>query len=77
MPNRNPLRFSPSFNPRSAEAGQVIIEYILLLVVTVALSAMIMRSVVNRDPGDAGFLMKRWQGLVDQVAKDDPNKRGP
>lgn len=76
MPKPNPNLSSPN-SKREKQRGQVIIEYILLLVVTLGIATMIMRMVVSRDPNEPGFLMKRWQGMIDQIAKDDPNKRGP
>jgi hypothetical protein len=45
--------------------------------VALGLAAMIMRTVVKRDKDDAGFLMKKWNGLLIQIGNDDPNKRGP
>ena len=78
MPNLSRLRLqTPNSKFLGTERGQVIIEYILLMVVTVALATMIMKSVVTRDKDNPGFLMKRWQGLLTQIGKDDPNKRGP
>lgn len=68
----------PSRTPRSkllSERGQVIIEYVLLMVVALGLAAIIMKSVINRDPSNPGFLMKKWQTLVEQIGADDPNKR--
>ncbi|MBX2995703.1 MAG: hypothetical protein KF681_12810 [Bdellovibrionaceae bacterium] len=59
----------------SSERGQVIIEYVLLMVVALGLAAMIMKSVVSRDTSSPGFLMKKWQSLVEQIGADDPNKR--
>ena len=60
-----------------SQRGQVIIEYVLLLVVALGLAAVIMRTVVSRDKDEPGFLMAKWQALINQVAADDPNKRGP
>ena len=76
MPNLNPLRVSPK-SETQRQRGQVIIEYILLLIVAMGLATIIMKSIVKRDPNEAGFLMERWQAMIDQIAKDDPNKRGP
>lgn len=77
MPIRNRDLSSPNFKtPEPAQRGQVIIEYILLLVVALGLASMIMKAVVSRSPDEPGFLMKRWQQMLKEIAADDPNKRG-
>lgn len=79
MPIRTPAPSSPSSEfpaPSLTQRGQVIIEYILLLLVALGLATMIMKSVVSRNPEEPGFLMKRWHEMLKQVAADDPNKRG-
>lgn len=82
MQNQNANLCLPNCKPsqgkihrRHREGGQVIIEYILLMVVALGLATLIMKSVVSRDPGESGFLMRRWQAMLEQIAKDDPNKR--
>lgn len=59
----------------SSERGQVIIEYVLLMLVALGIATFIMKSMVSRNADDAGFLMKKWQTLIEQVASDDPNQR--
>jgi hypothetical protein len=60
---------------RRSQSGQVIIEYVLLLVVALGLASIVMKTVVSRDPSSPGFLMKKWQSLLEEVGEDDPNKR--
>lgn len=60
---------------RFSERGQVIIEYVLLMLVALGIATFIMKSMVSRNADDAGFLMKKWQTLIEQIASDDPNQR--
>ena len=52
------------------ESGQVVVEYILLLVIAVSISAIISTSVVGRNQDSPGFLTKAWSGLIQFVATD-------
>lgn len=52
------------------QSGQVIIEYILLMVVVVGIAAMIVKGVIHRDKSDAGFLIQAWSDLVITIGKD-------
>lgn len=53
-----------------SQKGQVIIEYVLLLVVIVGLGAVILRSMVSRDEESPGFLIQKWKSVSDQIAND-------
>lgn len=50
--------------------GQVIIEYVLLLIIVVSIAAIIIKGVVSRDPSEAGFLIKAWNELVETIGND-------
>lgn len=58
-----------------SQRGQVIVEYVLLLVVAVAMATIIVSMMVKRDPDNAGFLMQKWKDLQDVIGSDDPGKR--
>ena len=73
-----PIRsLTPSCKKARSQSGQILIEYILLMVVTLGLALLIIKMVVQRDPDNPGFLIQRWQGMVKQIGLDDPNRRGP
>ena len=55
---------------KNEESGQVVIEYILLLVIAVSVSAIISTSVVGRNQDSPGFLTKAWSGLIQFVTTD-------
>jgi len=67
-------------NQARNQRGQVAVEYILLLVVVVALYTTIMNTVTKRDPnGDpanSGFIIQAWSAIVSTIGQDyadDPN----
>ena len=53
-----------------SESGQIIIEYILLMVIVVGIAAVIVRGVVHRDKSDPGFLIQAWSELVQTIGED-------
>ncbi len=57
-------------SPTKKQSGQVIIEYILLMVIVVGIAAIIVRGVVHRDESDPGFLIKAWNELVQTIGED-------
>ncbi len=56
------------------QSGQIIIEYVLLLVIVIALSAFIWRGMTSRDLDNPGFLMSQWDKVLKQIANDDVNQ---
>jgi hypothetical protein len=52
------------------ESGQIIIEYILLMIVVVGIAAVIVKGVIKRDKSDPGFLIQAWSDLVKTIGDD-------
>ena len=52
--------------------GQVVVEYVLLLIVAVSLALIMTRLMVRRDPGDPGFVIRAWQQILTEIAQDQP-----
>lgn len=57
--------------------GQAITEYVLILFIVVTLSTLIMAMMVSRDPESPGFLVKRWNEIMEFIGKDDPHRVTP
>lgn len=55
---------------RPRERGQVVVEYVLLLVASVTIAMVITRLMVGRDPGNPGFVISAWQKIVDEIGTD-------
>ncbi|MCB0343312.1 MAG: hypothetical protein H6626_08020 [Pseudobdellovibrionaceae bacterium] len=57
---------------QSQSRGQIVVEYVLLLMVGVSLALIITRLVVSRnpDPDDQGFLIKTWSAIIQTIGDD-------
>lgn len=53
--------------------GQIVIEYVLLLVLSVALSALLIQQLTSRDPDKAGVLTAKWKQILVEIGKDNPD----
>lgn len=54
--------------------GQVVVEYVLLLVIAVAVAALITKELVRRDPDSPGVLIKKWDDILKEIGSDLPDK---
>lgn len=61
-----------SFKKRSKQRGQVVIEYVLLLVISVTIAAFVIRRIGSRGD-EPGLLIVGWQKVLESIAKDVPN----
>lgn len=59
-----------------AQSGQVVVEYVLLLVVGVSIAILITTLMVNRSPDNPGFLVKKWRQIVETIAQDKTEDLG-
>src|SRR4051794_19201598 len=59
------------------QAGQIVIEYVLMLLVAVALALLIINSVVSRQAGNEGFLIKAWGGIIKTIGNDKTDEITP
>ncbi len=61
--------FKKSQNSR----GQMVVEYVLLLVVVVGLASFIVSRVVSRSSDSPGFLMVKWNQILKTIGEDKPD----
>lgn len=52
------------------ESGQIVVEYVLLLVVAVSLATLITRTMISQSQGQTGFVITFWQQILDQIGSD-------
>ena len=57
--------------------GQIVVEYVLLLVVGVSIAALITSTVVSRNPDSPGFLVKKWVDMIKMVGEDTADDLAP
>ncbi len=53
-----------------ASRGQIVVEYVLLLVVGVSIAALITTTVVSRNPDSPGFLVQKWVDMIKLIGED-------
>ena len=55
--------------------GQIVVEYVLLLVVAVSISAVLVSRLVSRNPDDPGILVSKWHAILKVIGDDVPDKQ--
>jgi uncharacterized membrane protein len=55
------------------QLGQVVVEYVLLLVLAVSLAFLLVSLVVSRDQNNPGFLISKWVSLIQMIGADTPD----
>jgi len=58
-----------------SKKGQIVVEYVLLLVVSVSVALVITQTMVSRSSENPGFLIKKWSELINFIAADDIESR--
>lgn len=53
------------------DRGQVVIEYVLLLIVVVSIATALTVGLASRQQGSEGSLMKFWKGIIIAIGEDD------
>ena len=59
--------------PSPGNRGQVVVEYVLLLVIAVAVAALITKELVSRDAENPGILVNKWNAILKTVGDDLPD----
>ena len=57
-----------------SQSGQAVIEYVLILVVGVAMAALITRALVSRNAENPGIITGQWYRMNQVVAEDLPDR---
>lgn len=53
--------------------GQVLVEYILLMVITISFATILIKSLVSREDGNRGMVIKQWDTLLKKLGNDVPD----
>gem|GEM_PF-3059907 len=65
-----------SLSLRSRERGQIVVEYVLLLAISLTIAMIIVSQLVKRDttdPTNSGSLILKWQAIQNSIANDKQN----
>jgi hypothetical protein len=68
-PSSKPANFASGIR---RQAGQVVIEYILLMVVMAGIGAFLVRNFASRDIDEPGLLVAKWNQILQFIAQDNP-----
>jgi hypothetical protein len=58
---------------RQSTNGQIVVEYVLLLVVAVSLAILITKVVINRSADNPGFVINAWEAMIQQIGAEKPD----
>lgn len=50
--------------------GQIVVEYILLLVIGVTIAAILIRGLASRSESNPGIVVKRWKEIQKEIGGD-------
>jgi hypothetical protein len=58
----------------SNRRGQILVEYILLMVISVSCAALLTKALVGRgDDGQRGIVIKQWDKILKVIGNDLPD----
>lgn len=57
--------------------GQIVVEYVLLLVIGVSVAILITSTMVSRNPDSPGFLVRKWFEIIKLIGEDTPDDVRP
>ncbi len=55
---------------KSRESGQVAIEYIMIVVISVIVVTIFIKGFVSREKAAPGAIIKAWDGVIKKIEKD-------
>ena len=59
-----------------SQAGQIIVEYVLLLTIAITVGMIIVSQLISRnqdDPSSSGIVIQQWIRMQDAIGKDVQN----
>ena len=56
--------------PLRSEGGQIVVEYVLLLVVAIMAATIIARAMISTDTADPGFVLSTWSKVIQAIGAD-------
>lgn len=59
------------------QSGQIVFEYVLLLVVGVSVAMFITSTMVSRSAESPGFLVRKWVDIIKLIGEDTPDDLKP
>ena len=60
-----------------SQRGQIVVEYVLLLVIGVSVAMLITSKMVSRNSESPGFLVKKWYEIIKAIGQDTTDDLKP
>lgn len=73
----NQTRANRSAADARRQSGQIVVEYVLLLLVAVGVATLITKLLVSRNPEDPGVVTGAWSRVINAVGKDKADDVDP
>ncbi|MEK2646131.1 hypothetical protein [Bdellovibrio sp. BCCA] len=54
--------------------GQIVVEYVLLLVIAVGIAALLTSRLVSRNADNPGILVSKWHSILKTIGDDVPDR---
>lgn len=61
----------------SKKTGQVLVEYLLLLVIAAGCASLLVKQLVNRSPAKPGLIINAWNRVLGGIGQDIPDCAKP
>ncbi len=59
------------------QGGQLVLEYVLLLVVVVSLAEIIVKGLISREQNEPGAIIKVWDTIIKKIGSDQAGEIEP
>lgn len=60
-----------------SDRGQIVLEYVLLLMVGVSVAILITSTMVSRNPDSPGFVIRKWRQIIEAIGSDTADDLAP
>lgn len=60
----------------ASQSGQIVFEYVLLLVIGVSIAMLITSKMASRSEETPGFLVQKWYEIIKVIGDDDADDLG-
>lgn len=60
---------------RRGQSGQVVVEYVLLMIIAISFGYLLMSKLVSRSTDNPGIITAKWHNLLDTIAGDLPDQK--
>ena len=69
------FHFSPIQNNKNrrigqSNRGQIVVEYVLLMILGISIALLIITLSVSRNPDNPGFIIQKWYEIINFIGND-------